>query len=661
MMMNQQRAATEHGIGSLAKSMIANDAFLVFGLLLIAALVHPYVGLVHDARLYSLQVANHARDALHQQDLFFAYGSQDSFSIFSRVMSPLVTLLGIEHAFWFGWLVATSLLVYAEVRLVKRLVPDSVLALIAMLLVTVSAIPYGGNGVFHVHESFLTARLPAQALVLLALVKFLDGRQYYAVILSVLAMLFHPLMGIWGLAIVVTCAVAPRVAHRGAWLVAAASCLGMSVLLWQPDAGYLLFGRLDTDWFWTGYQVSGHCFLTEWTAADWLHLLAAFTTVLFARRLLNPLASRMCAVTVLYSIAGLAIALVAQWTGYALLLQGQGYRALWVLQTVAVILAAPVSWHLLKQPSGWLQLLGMGIAGYFFQLLPSGCGALPDGSWTSIAIASLAACLVYFTTSWKALPRATQAIMGGLAALALIHSLGICIDVLGYLPQSTTAPIAGWQVATYVTSPLLWCLGSLGLLLLLFHIGRRQWNVVWMVTGLWVCVSVGTHLVQTSRGYRQRFEDGAGDVAFVRAWIDTHRKAGSDLDQVYWPTDTTHIWHGLDCNSYYSWAQIQGVLFSRQVATEARRRGRLVSTFELAPDRSLARVSQRAIAAQYRLFQTHRAGQHPAAADLTKLAQDPLVDWIVLPYRFEGLAAASNGHVYIYDAKQLRRLRQNRD
>ena len=70
-------------------------------LLLFAAMwtvVKPYLGLVHDARLYALQTAARLKPDIFAGDLFLRYGSQDSFTVFPLLYAPLAQTLGLEHA-----------------------------------------------------------------------------------------------------------------------------------------------------------------------------------------------------------------------------------------------------------------------------------------------------------------------------------------------------------------------------------------------------------------------------------------------------------------------------------------------------------------------------------------------------------------------------------
>ncbi len=97
-------------------------------MLALNALTVPYAGLTHDARLYSLQVTNYLSDGSYADDLFFQYGSQDRYSLFSRVTAPLVRLLGVPSAFFALYLVFNFVFLAGLMRLVRALLPHDRLA-----------------------------------------------------------------------------------------------------------------------------------------------------------------------------------------------------------------------------------------------------------------------------------------------------------------------------------------------------------------------------------------------------------------------------------------------------------------------------------------------------------------------------------------------------
>jgi hypothetical protein len=65
-------------------------AAVCLALLACWVLVHPYRGMVHDALLYTLQALSRLYPESLGQDLFLAHGSQEDFTIFSRIYAPLI-------------------------------------------------------------------------------------------------------------------------------------------------------------------------------------------------------------------------------------------------------------------------------------------------------------------------------------------------------------------------------------------------------------------------------------------------------------------------------------------------------------------------------------------------------------------------------------------
>jgi hypothetical protein len=80
------------------------------------ALAQPYAGIIHDARLYSLQTLNRLSEGAFADDLFLHYGSQDQYSLFSMVAAPLVSVLGLEWSFFLLYLTFNSFLLWVYLR-----------------------------------------------------------------------------------------------------------------------------------------------------------------------------------------------------------------------------------------------------------------------------------------------------------------------------------------------------------------------------------------------------------------------------------------------------------------------------------------------------------------------------------------------------------------
>ena len=95
---------TSNRFKDLSKSFLKfslNPWCLFLGLLLLNAIMRPYSDLIHDARLYAVQVLNRANFGLYGDDLYLKFGSQDRFSLFSKFVSPFVQPFGIRSTFFF--------------------------------------------------------------------------------------------------------------------------------------------------------------------------------------------------------------------------------------------------------------------------------------------------------------------------------------------------------------------------------------------------------------------------------------------------------------------------------------------------------------------------------------------------------------------------------
>ena len=88
-------------IGPPSYSLRTNH-FLLPTIIIVVAwwlLTRPYRGIWHDGIFYTVQALRHLHPERYAQDIFFLYGSQDNYSIYSTLQSGLTSLLGMENAF----------------------------------------------------------------------------------------------------------------------------------------------------------------------------------------------------------------------------------------------------------------------------------------------------------------------------------------------------------------------------------------------------------------------------------------------------------------------------------------------------------------------------------------------------------------------------------
>ena len=171
------------------------------GLLLIAALwlvVRPYRGVRHDAVLYLGQTLSRLMPDTIGKDLFFAYGSQDRYSIFSPLMAPLVRWLGVGTSEIVVLAISEVLFLVGCWSLVRSL-PSRFLRWCSMLSLASVSHVYGAFGMVAFAEPFLSARSLSEPFVVFALAFLARDRLGAAVAFMLMAIVMHPLIALPGL------------------------------------------------------------------------------------------------------------------------------------------------------------------------------------------------------------------------------------------------------------------------------------------------------------------------------------------------------------------------------------------------------------------------------------------------------------------------------
>jgi hypothetical protein len=311
----------------------SHPAVLTGLLVVLNALFIPYLGIIHDAQIYYGLVLNRIEPDLLSHDLFFQFGSQDQYSLFSPLVAPVAAAIGMKAAFFLGYLASVTLFLAALVRLVNRLWPESPAAVVGLVFLATVEVAYGGYVPLHVIEPFLSARMPACALTIWAFAEVLDRRWMRGGLCLAFAFAIHPLMTFPGLLLLALVALARR---WGGWAVAAlgvAAALAFGGLLAYRPLALRLFGHFDSEWLALTQQTNGYQFPQEWSPAQWIWNLFALTGLLAAAgwsRRENPDRARVLTAAAAIGAAGLFGALVFTQLPYALLMKGQAYRWLWL-------------------------------------------------------------------------------------------------------------------------------------------------------------------------------------------------------------------------------------------------------------------------------------------------------------------------------------------
>ncbi len=297
--------------------------------------MHGYHGLTGDGQIYAFQ----AFARLHPQlttDLYLQNTSQDQFTLFSPLYAWCIGLLGLENAARLLTLLFTLWFLAAAFSFARALT-DRDAAWLAVALLLIVAGDFGASGVFRILDPFLTARLPAEAMILTALACHVRGMKRLGVLLALAALLVHPLMALPGLLLLICL-----------WLPAGVSVVGaiggvVAILLIAIAAIELPsqpLSIMDAPWLHVVRERSEFLFLQLWSVRDWAvnaqpFIYLAFTAVATA----DERVRKLCAAAALVGAAGLAAACIAGLIGpVAILVQAQCWRWVWIGVFLSVVL-----------------------------------------------------------------------------------------------------------------------------------------------------------------------------------------------------------------------------------------------------------------------------------------------------------------------------------
>ena len=547
-------------------TMTASRSFSIGALLLVYVglwlYLSPYDGLNHDAQGYALQgIAALHPDPLGQ-DLFLQYRSQEEFSVFSRLYGYCIEFLGLDRAaailtFTF------QLLWYGAAFLVFRALLGMNLALLGTGLLLTVPCGYGGLRVFHLAEPFLTARLPAEVLSLLALWAWLAGKRIAAGIALVAAVLIHPLIAFPALLLIALAASAARWGGRMLPALVVAGC-GLAIA-----GSYVLGGDspiMEGRWLVVTQLRSKFLFLDRWNTLDWNYTLQGLLTIVIGAVVLKaPKARLLMRAAAWLGLAGLALsAFYSLVAPLEVLVQGQPWRWLWPARFLAVG-ALPAIVLALWSSQGMRRAAAVFLAAGWLFVVP-------------------------LTTRSNSVMMTSALLMTLSLGLVLVHGkVSESLSKLGL--RSAWAVLCVVVLASMITVSLAWSMATSAQLAgtgLYAHIA----NVLRLVTpGAVVAtacavaclyhwtpargaavVAVGSLLVATAlpgaaRAWTANSYTGADRSAFEE-WRSTIPR---DAEVLWWES-LRETWFLLERRAYLTRSQSGGVVFSESLADEIARR-----------------------------------------------------------------------------------------
>jgi hypothetical protein len=318
------------------QSKIATAAFVLMSITTWLVL-RGYHGLVGDGQLYAFQALARIRPHL-TNDLYLQNISQDQFTVFSPVYAWFIDNLGLEPAARLLTLVFTVWFLGAAWFAARALTSrDGAWLAVAFLLVVAGS--YGGAGVFRFADQFLTARLPAEALIVTSLACHFRGQKLGAILIATATLVVHPLIALPGLLVLLCLCVPIRVSVIAAIASVAAALFiagAATTFSWAAD----FFPAMDSAWLNVVQERSQFLFLQLWSFRDWeLNARPFFYLTFIVWTVRDVRVRRLCVAAAVVGAAGLAVALIASMLGpVALLLQGQAWRWIWIATFVSALL-----------------------------------------------------------------------------------------------------------------------------------------------------------------------------------------------------------------------------------------------------------------------------------------------------------------------------------
>lgn len=642
-------------------------------LLVINSFFFPYLGIIHDAQIYSGLILNRLDPELMSGDLFFQYGSQDKYSAFSPLMAPLAQLLGIKTAFFLGYLFCVAFFLAALTRFVTRLWPDSPGAVIGLIYLAIVPVAYGGFVPLHVLEPFLTARIPACAFTLWALAEWIDNRRMSAIIFLIAAAAVHPLMALPGVMVVGIVAIQDRFGTRGNILFMSAGFAAVLGILAYPPLAARLFGYVDPEWYRITRETNSYQFPLEWTADQWfrnLYSIAGLGLAAWLSRGASSLAvpqqsdcvslmrSQVLAASAIVGLAGFFGSLAFTELPYSLLLKGQAYRWLWLPLALTAPCLFDLAWNA-WQTGEWKRRLGaisIVVATGVVNFIPL----------EFVTLLFFVPVFYYgFRTFAKSMPirdaLAWTILSSSLVGFAIwaVYRLWIYLEMCSAVREHSNVileyHIGCVTLSAAVIVPLL-LLAAAGLNRRLFSMRSVRVSVA-----LALLFQVALYAWSMSNNFKAN-QPQAEELRFVENFLNARRAQGNKPLCVY--SDYGKLgqtWVEWRTRSFYDCFQLAGFVFNRDTAIEGKRRVAAVAPFEAASLMkrgwdSFPDICKNEI--ENWLNVSVEDCEAPGPEDLYRLAREESIDYIVLfKSHIDHLAVARHGDVSIYDCRALRETR----
>jgi hypothetical protein len=608
-------------------------------LLTLWLVLHGYHGITGDGQIYAFQAFARLNPRL-AVDLYLQNTSQDQFTLFSPLYAYCIGLLGLENAARLLTLVFTVWFLAAAWNLV-RFIAGRDAAWLAVATLSIIAGDYGSSGVFQILDPFLTARLPAEALIITALSCHVRGMKRLGLLLALGSLLIHPLMALPGLLLIVCLGLPIRVgaiaAIGGAFATLAIAVVAVNV----PMASHVLT-VMDASWLNVVRERSQFLFLQLWSAHDWDINAQSFISLGFtAVAVADERIRKLCAAAALVGAAGFSVAFIGGLIGpVAILVQGQAWRWVWIVVFIGAALV----------PFTALQVWRDEKCGPLCALLLVSGWTLPGVDGTVCVSIALILWLTRAQISSRLATHsrwASAALGVAMVVWTLVKCWAIVSPPTHPLGRVTFGVVQMQNIFALKFPAVLLC----ALVWWSVRVGRTTWVPMLLSTMLLVL-----SICAFPAAFKQtRTLGAAADIHEFADWSNAVPPTSTVL--VAPPHDVgAFVWFTLGRPNYLALDQSSGVVFSRTTALEVRRRSQVLLPL-MDPDWKIL-TNLRVKSGSRR--RENEATTHPLTAkNLIQVCADPQLGFVISPEKV-GFEPLRHDHAgawkdwNLYDCGELR-------
>jgi hypothetical protein len=524
-----------------------NNLFLIIFLLSLWILSRPYIGIWHDSLLYAAQAFSRLHPDVFHHDIFFLFGSQDSFTIFSPAYATAIQWFGLNLANIILLILSHIAWIYSAYNLFRKFINETIGWFGIALVFTMPAM-YGGHGIFSYAESFLSPRVFSEALVMIALSAVLQDRILISFGALLVATLLHPLVAIAGIFAVTFY----LFLNDFRWLLL--PLIGIAIIFafsyWEVEPFIGLAQIMNGEWFEIVREANIYVFPSSWRLMDWNRfafdaMVVAFSSIIFQNR------KRFMIIAIgLTGIAGVVVSLIgADLLNNVFIIQLQTWRTAWLLHVLSHFSIAQIAGRLWSSKNRFI----------LYSLFLSAWFAIQFNTFVSLIIGSLATVLTIMDLNGR-LSKVFQPAC--LISIFITVLLGISFTAIPII-----LTFFRWQillqpdlfrlaVELLKTPPIL---SVIACFMLWFFLIKNKTQITFAIGIASILLTVGTITWDRRDLWNRYIENFSGLTYPFKTSIPYN-------SNVYWKDDLKSSWLLLQRANYLSLGQAAGLLFSQKTA-----------------------------------------------------------------------------------------------